>query len=290
MTSETVPNETGSRTVEQLANRHPGVVTVARLGWVAKGVVYGVLGLLAVSIALDRSSSERAGSGEASQSGAVAEVASTSLGEATLYALAVGLLLYAAWRLASLVFPAENSAKAWVTRGGYLVSAVVYLALAWSALSFARHRVGTGSESEDAKVERLVRDLMEMSLGRWLVGLLGLAVIAIGVYFCVKGVLATFRDELEPGSVGPLSKESIVVLGRFGWVGRGIVMGLVGWLLIRAAVRFKPDDAKGIDGALREVTGSTAGAMLVGFAAVALVLYGVFCIVSAPRQRLTGAD
>ncbi|MET0909500.1 MAG: DUF1206 domain-containing protein, partial [Ilumatobacteraceae bacterium] len=72
--------------------------------------------------------------------------------------------------------------------------------------------------------------------------------------------------------------------------GRGIVMGLVGWLLIRAAVRFKPDDAKGIDGALREVTGSTAGSMLVGFAAVALVLYGVFCIVSAPRQRLTGAD
>jgi Domain of Unknown Function (DUF1206) len=67
-------------------------------------------------------------------------------------------------------------------------------------------------------------------------------------------------------------------------------MGLVGWLLIRAAVRFRPDDAKGFDGALREVTGSTPGAVLVGFAAVALVLYGLFCVVSAPRQRLTGAD
>ncbi len=60
--------------------------------------------------------------------------------------------------------------------------------------------------------------------------------------------------------------------------------------MIRAAVHFRPDEAKGIDGALREVTGSTLGSILVGFAAIALVLYGVFCIVSAPRQRLKSAD
>ena len=81
-----------------------------------------------------------------------------------------------------------------------------------------------------------------------------------------------------------------MLLGRVGWVGRAIVMGLVGCLLIRAAVRFRPDDAKGLDGALREVTGSSLGAVLVGFAAVALVLYGLFCVFSAPRQRLSGAD
>jgi Domain of Unknown Function (DUF1206) len=290
MTSSTFPNETGSRTVEDLAHRHPGIVMAARLGWIAKGAVYGILGLLAVSIALDGTSSERSGSGEASQVGAVAEIAGSPVGEVALYALAVGLLLYAAWRIVSVVLPAENSPNAWVTRAGYVVSAVVYVALAWSALSFARHRSGGSTDSEDAKVERLARDLMEMSSGRWLVGALGAVVIGIGAYFAVKGLLAKFRDELEPGDVGPVSEESIVLLGRVGWVGRGIVMGLVGWLLIRAAVRFRPDDAKGFDGALREVTGSTPGAVLVGFAAVALVLYGLFCVVSAPRQRLTGAD
>jgi Domain of Unknown Function (DUF1206) len=290
MTSSTFPNETGSRAVEDLARRHPGVVTVARLGWIAKGVVYGILGILAVSIALDGTGSERSGSGEASQVGAVAEVAQSPLGEAALYVLAVGLLLYAAWRVVSVVLPAENSPKAWVTRLGYSVSAVVYVALAWSALSFARHQRGASTTSEDAKVERLARDLMEMSYGRWLVGVIGAVVIGIGCYFAVKGALAKFRDELEPGDVGPVSKESIVLLGRVGWVGRGIVMGLVGCLLIRAAVRFRPDDAKGFDGALREVTGSSLGAVLVGFAAVALVLYGLFCVLSAPRQRLSGAD
>jgi hypothetical protein len=68
------------------------------------------------------------------------------------------------------------------------------------------------------------------------------------------------------------------------------VTGLVGWLLIRAAVDFRPDEAKGFDGALRAATGSALGSILVGFAAVALIVYGIFCIVSAPRQRLKSAD
>jgi hypothetical protein len=131
---------------------------------------------------------------------------------------------------------------------------------------------------------------MERSGGRWLVGLVGVGVICVGVFFVVRGVRASFRDELEHGSVGPISHESIVSLGRVGWVGRGLMMMVVGWFVTRAAVRFNPDEAKGMDGALREVTGSTAGSLLVGFVALALILYGAFCVVSAPRERLVGAD
>ena len=112
------------------------------------------------------------------------------------------------------------------------------------------------------------------------------------LYFVVKGLRAKFRDELEPGGVGPVSHESIVTLGRVGWVGRGIVMGLVGWFLTSAAVQFRPDEAKGIDGALREVTDSTLGALLVGFAAVALVrvrgvLRDLGAAPAARRRRLS---
>jgi Domain of Unknown Function (DUF1206) len=168
---------------------------------------------------------------------------------------------------------------------------VVYSALAWSAVSFARHSgAASGAESEDAKVERLTRELMEKSGGRWLVGAIGVSLVCVGAYFVLKGLRATFRDELEPGGVGPFSHESIVTLGRVGWVGRGIMMALVGWFVTRAAVRFRPDEAQGIDGALRDATGSTIGAVLVAFTAVALVVYGLFCVISAPRERLTGAD
>ena len=131
---------------------------------------------------------------------------------------------------------------------------------------------------------------MDKSGGRWLVGALGVLVIAIGIFFAIKGLQAKFRDELEPRGVGPIRHETIITLGRVGWAGRAVVMGLVGWLLVRAAVRFRPDEAKGFDGALKEVTDSGFGVALVWFAAIALVLYGLFCIISAPRQRLKSAD
>ncbi|MGD9704051.1 MAG: DUF1206 domain-containing protein [Acidimicrobiia bacterium] len=297
MTSTTLTGESGSHKVEQIAHRHPSIVTAARLGWAAKGVVYLLLGVLAVPIALDGLGGSDAGAGgqEASQTGAVARLGESSLGSVALWAVAIGLALYVVWRLASILLPADNTAKAWLTRAGYLVSALVYAGLAWTAVTFAQHggasnASGTGSESEDAKVERFTRELMDKSGGRWLVALVGAAVVGIGAYFVIKGLRATFRDELEPGDVGPVGHESIVMLGRVGWVGRGIMMGLVGWLLIQAAAHFDPEEAKGIDGALRDATGSTFGSLLVLFVAAALIVYGAFCVISAPRQRLTSAD
>jgi hypothetical protein len=298
MTSSTFSTDQSvSSQLQETADRHPSLVTLARLGWVAKGIVYVVLGILAVPIAIEGLEDDRArGGSEASQLGAVAEIAETSFGAVALWIVAIGLALYVLWRLISIFLPADNSsAKTWLTRAGYLVSAVMYAFLAWTAISFATDGGATtgaqsGAQSEDAKVERFTRDVMDMTAGRWLLGALGIAIIAVGIYFVVKGVRASFRDELEPTGVGPVSHESIVTLGRVGWVGRGIVVGLVGWFLTSAAVQYRPKEAQGLDGSLREVTESTIGPAVVGFVAIALVLYGLFCVISAPRQRLTGAS
>ena len=109
MNSSTMTGETGSRTVESLAHRHPTLVTVARLGWIAKGVVYVLLGLLAIPIALngvDDGQARNSGE-EASQLGAVAEIAETSFGVVALWAVAFGLALYIAWRVVTILLPAE---------------------------------------------------------------------------------------------------------------------------------------------------------------------------------------
>ncbi len=294
MTTSVLDGSSGSHKAEALAAEHPALVTLARLGWVAKGVIYTLLGVLAIPLAAQALGSDSAGRGdeEVSQSGAVAELAEKSYGSALLWLIAIGLALYVLWRLVSIVLPAENSLKAWVTRGGYLLSALIYAALAWSALSFARSdSSGQGTtESEDSKVERYTRDIMERTGGRWIIGIIGVAVIGIGAYFVVRGVKAKFRRELEPGGVGPFSQNAIITLGRIGWIGRGIMMALIGLFLTRAAIRFEPESASGIDGALREATDSTLGALLVAVVAVALVVYGAFCIISAPRARLVGAD
>lgn len=283
----------GSDKVAEVAREHPGLVTLAKAGWAAKGVVYGIVGILAVPIAwngFDRGQTG-GGEGEASQTGAVAELAESPLGATALWLVAIGLALYVLWRLISIALPAENSMTTWLTRAGYLVSAVVYASLAWSAVSLARYGGGSaGQGSEDSRVDRVTRDVMEWSGGRWLVGLVGVGIVVVGGVFIHRGATAGFRDELEGGGVGPIGHETLVRLGQAGWIGRGVMMLLVGWFVTRAAIEFDPDEATGIDGALREATATSLGAALALVVAVGLVLYGAFCVLSAPRARLTGAD
>ena len=287
--------EIGSERAERFAREHPNLVKLGRVGWVAKGIVYGLMGALAVAIALQSyeagpAAAERTGAQqEASASGAIATIADSSGGAALLLVIAIGLALYVAWRVVSLMLPADNDADAWLTRAGYAISAIGYSILAWTAFSFARHP-GSGEGSEDARIEQLTRDLLENQAGRIAVFVLGAALVGTGAYFLYKGWAATFESELSPGGVGPISHDTLVTLGRVGWVGRGLMIGIIGFFLARAAVTFDPAEAEGLDGALRRVSGSTLGTALVLLVAVGLIVYGVFCVLSAPRQRLMGAD
>lgn len=283
-------DRSGSDRLAELSHRHPSVVRFARAGWMAKGVVYVLLGVLAVSLATQEATGEGGSGEEVSQTGAIQELAEAPLGTLALWFVAGGLGLYVVWRLASIALPAESSLKTWATRAGYLVSALVYLALAATAVNIASSGGSGGGGGGESRVDRLSRDLMDMTGGRWLVGLVGVGIIAIGVVFAVRGLSASFEDDLDPGGVGPADHDTIVALGRVGWVARGVMMGIVGWFFVQAAISYSPDEAQGLDGALRDATGSTIGTWLVGAVAFGLIVYGVYCVISAPRTRLRGAD
>jgi hypothetical protein len=282
--------DVGIRQAEEFAHKHPGLVKFARIGWVAKGIVYALTGVLALLIASGGRNTTSTGSGgEASQTGAVARVAQNSFGAVLLVVMAVGLLIYAAWRLVTVLLPADNDLKGWLTRAGYLVSAVVYVALAWTAASFARNP-GKPADGEDSKVESFSSDLMSHSGGRTAVFLIGVVLLVIAAAFLWKALSASFTSQLMPGDVGPISHRVLVILGRVGWVGRSAMMTVIGFFLARAAVRFNPDEAQGLDGSLRKAATSGWGMALVVVVGGGLVVYGVFCVLSAPRRRLVGAD
>jgi hypothetical protein len=284
-------DEIGSQAAESFVRRHPWVIDLGRVGWVAKGVVYGLTGVVAVMVAVDPYGSSN---DEASQSGAVAQIARQPFGEALLWLVLVGLLLYAAWRVVTVILPADNDSAAWVRRVGYTVSAITYLALAATAFSLTRRPGssgdGSGSGGEDAQVEKATRSVMEWGGGRYLVGIAGVVIIGIGCYFLWKGVSASFEQQMAHRSVGPVPHDALVAMGRVGWAGRALMMGLIGIFLTRAAIRFDPDDARGLDDSLRAVADSAVGRILVLVVAAGLIVYGAFCIVSAPAQRLVAAD
>lgn len=289
MTVQTDPSTTGSETAQEFVEQHPNLVTLARVGWVAKGIVYALTGALALAVAM-QSATEQSGSGnEASQSGAVATIAEQPAGVALLVAIAIGLGLYVIWRVATILLPAENSVSSWLDRAGYGLSAISYVALGWSAVSFALNP-GSSEGGEDARVERATRTMLEATGGRALVLIVGAGVIAAGISFLYKGSSTSFESDLSPGSVGPVSHRGLVTLGRIGWIGRGLMMSLIGVFVARAAITFDPDDAQGLDGSLRTVAGTTLGTTLILVVAVGLVVYGAFCALSAPRRHLSGAE
>jgi hypothetical protein len=283
-------DEVGSDEVQQFVREHPTLVTCARIGWVSKGIVYGLVGVLALTIALaDRGQATQGA--EASQTGAITRIAQASYGTFALAVVAAGLVIYALWRIVTIVLPAKNDAHTWVTRIGYAVSAIVYLLLAWTAVSYIRTaNEDTGGSSEEAKVDGVTGEIMSHTGGQWLVAIAGLVVIGIGVYFFVRALRRPFDDQLDGRGVGPLEHRHLVVLGRIGWTGRAVMMVLIGFFVTRAAWRANANEAAGLDGALRQASGTTIGAVLVFVVAIGLIVYGAYCVISAPRKRLAPAD
>jgi hypothetical protein len=282
----------GSDGAAAFVRRHPWVVTLGRVGWVAKGVVYALTGVLALTLATDNIGATP-DSDEANQTGAVSKVAQQPFGTTLLWLLAIGLFIYAAWRIVTVVLPADTDTEAWLNRIGYTVSAIVYIALGLTAISLARQPGTASSEAsrqEDAKIEQFTADVLGWSGGRLLIGLLGLVVIAIGFVFAWKGISASFTKHLEQRRVGPFDWHVIKAMGRIGWVGRGVMMALIGWFLLRAAVQFDAAEARGLDDSLRRVADSSVGVVLVLVVAVGLAVYGAFCIITAPSVKLVASD
>lgn len=285
-------DDVGSETARRAARENPAVIAFGRIGWAAKGVVYGLTGVLALAIVFGSGSSGGSGNSgeEASQSGALARIAENPAGTVLLMVLAVGLAVYALWRIVTILLPADNDAEGWLTRVGYGVSAIVYATLAWTAVSIATAPQPSQQSSEDARVERITRDFMEMTGGRAIIFVAGAVLVVVGGVFLWKAYDAGFTSQLEGRGIGPLSYRHLVTLGRIGWVGRAGMMALIGYFLCRAAIVFDPDEAQGLDGSLRRAAGSTAGTLLVIVVGVGLVVYGAFCVLTAPQRRLVGAD
>lgn len=277
--------------VGRLAQEHPGLVKFGRAGWLAKGIVYLIAGILALMLAWQASRWSDASSGggdqEASPTGALKTIADASGGSILMWLLAIGMLLYAAWRLVSAAMPGGTDAKAWLKRIGFVVSAVMYTTLAITAISLAS-KSGTAQDEADgnSQVTSMTADVMAHSGGRWLIGLVGLIVIAVGLYRIKKGVEQDVNDELDLSGMSAERVRLTEQLGRVGEMGRGVGIGLVGFFLLRAAITYDANEATGLDGALRRLAESGWGVMLIVVIGLGFAAYGLFCASTFTHRRL----
>jgi hypothetical protein len=273
--------------VGRLANDHPGVVKFGRVGWFAKGVVYVVAGVLALVVAAEASgwsSAATAPNKEASPTGALKTIAQMSGGALLMWALAGGMLLYAAWRVVSALLPGGSDTEALAKRIGYVVSAVIYITFAVTAISLARsaHAKANGNST----VTSLSGRLMAHSGGRLVIGVVGAITIAVGLYRLVKGVRGDVTDELDLSTLSPQRRRWTKRLGEIGEIGRGIGIGLIGFFLLQAAVTYDVAQATGLDGALRRLATETWGVLVVIVIGVGFAAYGLFCLATFTHREL----
>jgi len=269
--------------VDEAVDENPEIEFLTRLGWIAKGVVYSLMGLTAISIARQQASSD-----EASPSGALDKVLEQPGGRILLGVVAIGLLLYATWRILSVAVIRGHELRCWLDRIGYTFSAVFYLVLCYTA---TRAVINNHGPEGGNSIERLSTSLLDMPTGRWLLGIGGVVTIGVGLYFAIgKGVMRRFAKDLagvsEDPSVNHGMDHALMISGVIGWIGRGVVTVLVGFFVTRSAVRFDPNEARGFDRALRQAATTSTGTALVWAAGVGLVLYGVFCLLSHRRRYL----
>lgn len=274
--------------VGQLAAEHPGAVKLGRAGWFAKGVTYCIAGILALSIAAKASgwadSTSAAGNQEASPVGAIKTVAGSGGGTVLLWLLAIGMLLYAAWRVVSALLPGGTDANAMAHRIGYIASAIMYTTFAFSAIMLARNSGKTPDGNQ--KVTDISAKLMSHGYGRFIVGLGGVIVIAVGLYRISKGFKRDVEDELDMSGASPGYRRWAERFGAVGEVGRGVGFGLVGFFLLRAAIRYDANEATGLDGALRRLVLESWGMIIVLIVGIGFAAYGIFCLTTFNRRRL----
>jgi hypothetical protein len=249
----------------------------ARVGLAARGLVYVLIGVLAIQIAfVDRAK-------EADQKGAFQTLAQNAWGKAVLWIVVVGFLGYAVWLATDAVsghWQEREKSKRTARRVESGVKAVAYVVLA--VLAF---RVVTGSSSGQGG-ETVTAKVLGMTGGRFLVGLAGVVIIAVAALLAWRGVRTKFEDHLSLGLLSPAARSAVINLGKVGYIARGIVFALVGILVVAAAVTFDPHKARGFDPALRTLAAQPYGPWLLGAVALGLICFGAYSFVEARYRRL----
>ncbi|MGZ4232183.1 MAG: DUF1206 domain-containing protein [Solirubrobacteraceae bacterium] len=268
----------GSREPVRELTHSTAYEALARAGLVARGVVFGVIGVLALELAFG------AGGKTTSQQGALETIARQPFGRVLLVIVAIGLAGYALWRLVSAAAGARDSADDGASeRVPALASGMVYAALCFTAVKIL---VGAHASGSASSPKHATAGVLGWPGGPVFVTIVGVILIGVAVFQAYQGVARKFCEDVETERMEPGIRRTFTVLGVFGYLARAVVFLLVGYGAIKAALDYNPGNAIGLDGALQKLAHSSFGPELLGIVAVGLVGFAAYCLAEARYRRL----
>lgn len=263
-------------------SRNP-VETLARFGYGARGVVYGLVGVLALLAAIG-SGGQTGGSRSALQT-----LVSQPFGKVWLVLIAIGLFGFCAWRILEALTDADrrgSDMKGLGIRSAHLISGIIYAGLALFALNLALGR-GQGGGGEDQAAQDWTAWLMSQPFGQWLVGLVGLVIAGTGLAFIAKAWRGRVADRL---SLPSDKRDWFVSIGRMGFAARGVVFLMIGGFLGLAAWHASSSRVRGLGGALEALQQQPYGWVLLALMAIGLFAFGLFGLIQARYRHIDAPD
>jgi uncharacterized protein DUF1206 len=257
------------------------VERLARFGLVAQGVSFGLVGVLAIELALGE------GGKATSREGALHTIAGHGLGRVVVFVLAIGFGSYALWRLAQAVLGHEveerNGGSKWSKRISSLGKAAIYGALCAAAVSVLVGDQGGGGSSKE---KGAARGILGWPGGRWIVGAIALGIAAAALWNFYRAVSGKYKDSLKTGEMSPTVLRWTTRIAFVGLLSRAVVFGIVAWFFFKAAAEYDADKARGLDGALRKLAAAPYGSWLLGVVAAGLLAFGLFCLIQARYREV----
>jgi hypothetical protein len=250
---------------------------LARAGFLARGLVYGIVGVLAFRLAIGE------GGKITNQQGALHTVAHQSFGKFLLILVAIGLGGYSLWRLlrAAIGHGREGSDS------GFDRVTAVASGLAYGALCVLAVEIVTGSSGGSAgNAKKTTAGVFGWPGGTWIVGIAGAVMIGVALYQGYRGITKKFLEDSKTEEMGPRMKEWIGRIGLVGHLARMVVFGLVGIFLIKAAVDFRASTAVGLDGALAKLLHHSYGTYTLGIVGAGLIAFAVYSVSDARYRRI----
>lgn len=256
---------------------------LARFGFAAKGIVYAIIGLLAIRAAIGT------GGKTTDTRGALEAIITQPFGKFLLTLVGIGLIGYVLWRFVQAIKDPENKgtdAKGLAQRLGYVISGLIYAGLSLTAFQMV---LGSGGGSSGNSAQDWTAKVLSQPFGQWLVGLFGSFIIGLGFYHFYKAYKAKFRQKLKLNQMSKTEETWATRLGRFGLAARGVNFIVIGLFLIQAARQADPNQARGLAGALQALAAQPYGPWILLLVALGLLAYGIYMGVEARYRRILAA-
>ena len=257
------------------------LVRLGRLGYAAKGLVYIVVGFLASKAAIG------VGGRTTDTKGALRTIGEAPFGRVALMFVAIGLIGYMGWRLASAIADAEprgSDARGLALRVGDAFRGIVYGSLGAWVLAYV---VRGHAESKD-QARSVTDQVLSLPAGRSIVIGSGLVIVGYALYQLYRAVSRKFLKRLDLSSAGSTGRKWIERLGGFGIGARAVVFGMIGLLIARAGWNYDPSEAGGIEKSLDLIQSQPFGDALFAVVAAGLIAFGVLQLATA-RYRVMRA-